>query len=327
MKRTLFIVGAGASCDFRLPIGTDLARNIGALARDAQEQGPANMLMRSAMASQIHGDYGEAARQVAGGMIAAPSIDRFLHSREGNDIVQVLGKYGIAAALLEAERNSLLATLDDTDWNQVHAALISSGGTWLARLFKLLHVGVRPDDAHTIFENCAFLTFNYDRCIERYLEFAFAQIMGRNGQQVKELIDQIPILHVYGSLGTTPLQNPAVHTPFGANLDFIAHAAQSLRTFMEGVSEGIGEAIEKQVRGAEVIIFLGFGFDQMNVNLLFSRPLREDQTVRGTQLGASPVSIEYFTSKAQPHPTMWQLAPAECSVIMQDPYLPRIMGL
>jgi hypothetical protein len=151
--------------------------------------------------------------------------------------------------------------------------------------------------------------------------------MSQTPNETRTLVENIPILHVYGSLGPLPIQNTAIHTPFGAKHDFISHSSQSLRTFMEGVTDGTRDSIRTLVDWADVIIILGFGYDRMNVDLLFQAELRPDQTVRGTSLGVSPLATEYFFSRAKPNVGTYHLAPTDCQNFLRDPYLPAVLEL
>jgi hypothetical protein len=59
-----------------------------------------------------------------------------------------------------------------------------------------------------------------------------------------------------------------------------------LRTFAEGVIEGVPDKVHKLLNSAEQILTLGFAFDPVNVSLLFPKPLNHTQRVFATNLGA-----------------------------------------
>lgn len=292
-KRTVFIVGAGASTDFGLPLGSELVRNI----RNELTSNLANPnhqgLVQQAMAAGIPGDYGAAARDVAGGMVSARSIDRFLDSRKDRPLTVHMGKCAIAYCLSSSESNSPLGSMRDEEWVSIQNALVSCEKSWLAITFALLHEGFRPADSEKIFENVSFITFNYDRCIQRYLHLAFRQIMGLSEEDAFGIVGGIPIVHVYGSLG--PLPSPGKDgIPFGPSLDRARESALLLRTFTEGAAEGSMDEAHKLIDDAEQIVSLGFAFDPLNVNALFPVPLQKEPAIHATRLGVADPEIVNF---------------------------------
>ncbi len=324
MKRTLFILGAGASCDFGLPIGTDLAQQIGERMTRAQKAGLGDPLLRSAMNQGGEGNYGAAARDVAGGMVAAPSIDRFLASRQDKPLVQLLGKLGIATSVLKGEAQSPLGTSEDDSWDAINKALTDSRGTWVAQLFRHLHVGYSPSHAADVLKSCAFITFNYDRCIERYLELAFTHVLAVEQASAADIMAKIPILHVYGSLGPLPFQDPLVNVPFGASEGFALDASPNIKTFMEQVESGVDAQISALMEWAELLIVLGFGFDPLNVDRIFSK-VKGGQVVRGTLLHVSPKNIQHFRSVLPPAAAL-MLEEARCAEFVARSEFPEYLS-
>lgn len=299
MQETTFIVGAGASTDFGLPIGRTLAGIIGQMLADELSANPRDgeqPILRAAMRSGEHGDFGAAAQDIAGGMIAARSIDRFLHSRQGRPLVERVGKCAISEAIARAERTSRLGGVDETDWAAVRGALLATNDSWLARLFSLLQEGVRPEDADKIFESVRFVVFNYDRCIERYLQLALAHVMQQTVGKSAELVQQIPLVHVYGSLGE--LKSPGQQVPFGADEFHLPMMAAGIRTFTEAAKEDVLARAHTLLRESDRIVFLGFAFDPLNVQALFPEPLGAHQHIMATSMGLGPVERNSFISGA-----------------------------
>jgi len=299
MKRTVFIVGAGASTDFGLPLGSKLAEQISDIVRDeinSRCQGP---LFDSVLRSGIPGEWGEAARDLSGGLVVARSIDRFLDSRRSDRLVIEFGKRGIAEAIARSERSSFIGNLPGEEWGQVHQALANSNGTWLAGLFGMLQEGCPPADCANVFGSCAFITFNYDRCIERYLQFAFRHTLNQSSDAADAHVDAIPIVHVYGSLGSLPSQGDE-GIPFGPSPNRVDDAAASIRTFTEGALDGTLEEAHRLIAEAELLVFLGFGFDPLNVRALFPERLSKGLPITGTSMGLSPSALVAFRNVAFP---------------------------
>lgn len=297
MQRTVFIVGAGASADFGFPLGRRFAEQISEIVRDeinSRCQGP---LFDSVLRSGVAGNWETAARDLSGGLIAARSIDRFLDSRRDRNQVIEFGKRGIAEAIARSERSSPMGRLGEADWGQIHQALVNSNGTWLARLFALLQEGCPPDECERIFQSCTFITFNYDRTIERYLQLAFRHMLDRPVDVAEAHVAAIRLVHVYGSLGDLPLGDQR-GIPFAPSPDRVEDFASSIRTFTEGVLDGTRAQIHELIANAELIAFLGFGFDPLNVRALFPEPLRPGQRVIGTNLQVDRRDFGSFVESA-----------------------------
>jgi hypothetical protein len=97
------------------------------------------------------------------------SIDNFIDAHRDDERVKLCGKLGIALAILKAERHSKLFL------NQYHRDSLNHhglGDTWYSRFFQLLTQNVANDKIEDIFKNIAFITFNYDRCIEQFLFYS-----------------------------------------------------------------------------------------------------------------------------------------------------------
>ncbi len=120
-SKTVFVVGAGASAEAGLPIGNKLTADIASLLNifvksdRTLKSGDQQILER--LKRLIHEEFEKwegnklfgSGRQVAEAMGLAPSIDTFLQTHCENTEYVLLGKMGIAKAILNAENNSKLA--------------------------------------------------------------------------------------------------------------------------------------------------------------------------------------------------------------------------
>jgi hypothetical protein len=203
--RKVFVVGAGASTDFHLPIGSALVDQLRNLISDELTDTYGNRrVIDAAQSSQLPGDYADACRDLCGGLVAARSIDRLLESRKDRPLVMELGKCSIAAAISEKESHSQLGESVENTWASKHAGMLATRETWIGKLFSILAEGKHPRDSSKLFENIAFVTFNYDRCIEQYLRLAFHHVMHLDYGDAVRISDTVPVTHVYGSLGALP---------------------------------------------------------------------------------------------------------------------------
>jgi SIR2-like domain len=295
MKKTVFIVGAGASTDFGLPLGSKLADDI--RTRLEEELAAGGRLPGSILPLAIDANVRAAVEDLCGGLVLARSIDRLLDSRRDRPLVVEFGKRAIAKLIGEAEGEVEEATLVPTpvssldvggsrEWASIQDVLVRSKDSWLAHLFGLLCEGVSPSDSEKVFENCSFITFNYDRCIEQYLRMAFQQVMNRGASDAVTLTDQIPIVHIYGSLGPLP-DSEGTGISFAPLDHDIDVSAGSIRTFTEGVENQTRDTARNLIKQADHVVFLGFAFDQLNVEALFDQPLTTDQLISGTGYGLS----------------------------------------
>jgi SIR2-like domain len=308
MKKTVFIVGAGASTDFGLPLGSKLADDI--RTRLEEELAAGGRLPGSILPLAIDANVRAAVEDLCGGLVLARSIDRLLDSRRDRPLVVEFGKRAIAKLIGEAEGEVEEATLVPTpvssldvggsrEWASIQDVLVRSKDSWLAHLFGLLCEGVSPSDSEKVFENCSFITFNYDRCIEQYLRMAFQQVMNRGASDAVTLTDQIPIVHIYGSLGPLP-DSEGTGISFAPLDHDIDVSAGSIRTFTEGVENQTRDTARNLIKQADHVVFLGFAFDQVNVEALFDQPLTTDQLISGTGYGLNPSDFKRIKTHVAP---------------------------
>ena len=115
-RRTLFIIGAGASQEVGFPVGSELAQIIGQKLTPREdgfggvsnfEDGQIFYELRRHYSNKIT-DFVQAAWRISGGIRLASSIDDFLNIHDKQPEITLLGKAAIVRAVLEAERKSAL---------------------------------------------------------------------------------------------------------------------------------------------------------------------------------------------------------------------------
>ncbi len=277
-SKTLFVVGAGASAEIGLPVGSALLETIAKKLKISFQHGTHLISGDPEIVDVIRfyanrrGEncniYYRKARMVHEAVPVAPSIDNFLDAHKKDEHLQFCGKLGIVASILEAERKSKLF-LDGHDSDGVDLGRLS--GTWYTTFMKMLVERVDLDEIDSIFDRIAFITFNYDRCIQKFLHVALKKYYKIDSGRAGNLISKIKIIHPYGSIGRLPLEGGQSVVPYGAKLDFAAliDAADRIRTFTEQVKdEHFQDEIKEVVGSAETIVFLGFGFHPQNMDLL-----------------------------------------------------------
>ncbi|UWM76961.1 SIR2 family protein [Rhizobium sp. WSM4643] len=299
--KTVFIVGAGASVDVGLPTGAQLKTKIREYLGTSNYNFN-NYNIRDGLVSHLQrnrerietGPYIEAAEYIANAMPVSHSIDHFLFTHAKKPQVVTMGKLAIAATLLDAEYTS------DLRLENNRIDLIKTENYWLNSFCRFLTEEVQDGDFEDIFDNVAIITFNYDRCIEHYLAHHLATYYVKPIEEAYELARRLTVVHLYGQLGHLPWRATGQQqVPFGqlTSGESVATAMSTLHTFTEQATEkAILHRVRRLVAEAERLVFMGFAFQDLNMQLL----LPEDNTVYkeifGTVSGISKANAEKISS-------------------------------
>jgi hypothetical protein len=68
---------------------------------------------------------------------------------------------------------------------------------------RMLGSDIKAQSVNEIFDNVAFIVFNYDRCLEYFLENALQLVYNIKPNQARSIIDDLNIIHPYGLVGTS----------------------------------------------------------------------------------------------------------------------------
>ena len=300
-KKTLFVVGAGASEEARLPTGHKLKSIISDKLSITYEHGNTQITGDREIVKALRqyvkqengqpGDinpYLDAGWRISEAMPQAISIDNFIEAHEGDEKIELSGKLAIVRAILEAEHNSLLSVEQRHAVPQLNHKNL--GGTWYNSFAQLLTEGVHRKNVGDIFKNISFITFNYDRCVEHFLFHSLQTYYGLVGEDAAELVRTLSIYHPYGVVGALEWQGGQHTVPFGrrsASVDLLSLSGQ-IKTFSERIEdEAVTAAMRQLVRDAEVIVFLGFAFHPQNMELIRPTERSEAKRVIATAMGIS----------------------------------------
>lgn len=278
--KTLFVVGAGASCEFGLPAGAALRDQIAAAVDFSKENG--DSFLRSAISEMEDSAAGfSAASIIANGIGLSPSIDRFLDIYKFHPSVTYVGKLAIARLILVSECNStLFPRLGEGVFNRggglrfdkAESGRLAPRDTWLGKLFSILQEDIRREGPQHLFDGISFISFNYDRCIEHFLYHAVQKLLSLSADDAARVASGVQILHPYGSVGPLRWQSPGRFVDFGDDQLYTSHlrkAAENVQTFTERVSdEALLQELRTEMGTARRIVFLGFGFHNQNMDLL-----------------------------------------------------------
>jgi hypothetical protein len=268
-RRTLFICGAGTSFEAGLSLGVDLAENIVKMTdirfgHDGHEHiGGGDYDLYDDIKQHVrltNEDHRRAALIIRNGLGFSQSIDDFLDQHRTNERVTFYGKAALVKSILEAEADSKLY-IDANKAQRFNADQVR--GTWFVKFMYMLGRGIPKEDVSQIFDNVAFIVFNYDRCIEHFLFHALQRAYNISDTEAWSLLDDLTIIHPYGDIG------PVRQIPFGAKTVNCAQLASRIRTYTEQEATGnVSQEIAVEVARAQCMIFLGFAYHPQNVRLL-----------------------------------------------------------
>ena len=304
-SKTLFVVGAGASAEIDLPVGSALLETIAKKLKDCfQDYGSLHSVDPEIVDALRHyarsrgeriNTYLHKAGMIHEAVPVAPSIDNFLDAHKKDVHLQICGKLGIVASILEAERNSRLF-VDESRGGRDDLSRLN--GTWYTAFMRMLVERVDLDEIESVFDNVSFITFNYDRCIQRFLHVALQKYYGIDSRRAANLISKLEIIHPYGSIGRLPFEGGESIVPYGARLKEAAliEAAGRIRTFTEQMEdEDSLRVIHESVLRVETLVFLGFGFHPQNMELLDVGTGSSVRRAFATSYCCSNGDIEVFT--------------------------------
>lgn len=307
-RKSVFVVGAGASKEFSLPTGDELKLKISEITRITSVQSIPNGFVErfenETFRSHLHAlsktknfqRFKQHATFISINMPLAPSIDNFLHTHQDNEDLISVGKLAIAQAILHAEEQSPLKAKINIRHGNIRFDKLNE--TWIKHLFSLLVTNTTGfDDFLSALRNITFVSFNYDRCIHQFFTHASKSYFSLTNVQVQEVIDSLDILYPYGNVGEFKISDKG--TTFGAPEDIngVLDAANSVRTFMEGVDSGLRDELQDRIKKSDTLVFLGFSYMQMNLELLLNENPIPKQFVLGTTLGISEDSKKLIRGK------------------------------
>lgn len=263
-KRTVFILGAGASRPYDFPLGTELkAQMIGNLSRPTC----LNILAAIGFEESLVNDFSESLSRTY-----HPTIDIFLEKKTK---FRSLGAYLIAYTLLPIEIRSNLFPQHD----------------WYGHLYNVIDFEHDEPDSGKI----VFVSLNYDRSLEHFLT--------KNVQYncpdalitfAESKLKRLEIIHAHGSLGRYP------EIPYGSkptNQDVLCRAAEGIRIVSDRLedSEDFNTA-RRAILNADNLVFIGFGFDSITLNKLIQGINLSNMRILGSAFQLDPSRREHLTN-------------------------------
>lgn len=282
-KKTVIVLGAGASKESGLPTGQELKDQIVQLLNikfDWREQTRGDYRISEALRLHLkqRGDdkidinpHLHAAWHICEAMPQAMSIDNFIDAHNGDEKIELCGKLAIVRSILEAERHSSLF-VDETQGIRGRPEFGKLKDTWYNKFFQLLTENCRPDDLVERVQSIALIIFNYDRCVEHFLYHALQNYYKISPQKAADIVQKIEIYHPYGKVGSLPWQGGSGAVEFGKepSPNQLLELAAQIKTFTEGTDPSSSEVanIRTSMVHAKILVFLGFAFHPLNMRLI-----------------------------------------------------------
>ena len=283
---TTFVLGAGASIPYGFPSGADLLRLVvQSLSRPPQPS--VSFVTYTRLRELGHSEEEIETFQRALVHSGRSSVDAFLEHR--TEFLEI-GKRAIADVLIQYENIDRLFSLDLKD-------------SWYKYLFEQMNAPLGEFGVNTV----RFVTFNYDRSLEAYLEEAIANAYGRSREEAAEQLQAIEVLHLHGQLGFLPTQGlpPEFTRPYRDDRTTEATdiAARQIRVMHEDIDASTDEHFIKtrcMMREALRVFFLGFGFHPENLDRLAVAGLdKGNPGLSGTRLGLTDTEARLISTKTE----------------------------
>lgn len=298
-RKTLLIVGAGASAEFNLPIGSELIEHIRNRLSFHDSRG--HLYSKNEDLFRIltglgkknandTGRYIDLAGTIRNGLAHSKSIDNFIRTHNTNTELVELCKIAISDVICQCERSSIL---QPDGHIKPFFRQEPKPYTWLEVFTKNYFAEYDVIEFEDAISQLKIVCFNYDRCIEIFLRRAIVDYFNIPTPRAQEIVDQIEIIHPYGSLG--PVWGHEVSVEFASSTTAfdVLKSANEIRTFHEGVSDpSVALRIHKAIGWAESIVFLGFGFLQQNMELL-----KPEKSIVGEKLKSVYATVKGFSEE------------------------------
>jgi hypothetical protein len=240
-KPTVLILGAGASKPYGFPTGNELVNKISCRFENGQTMKHVYDYFSYRLDDYVD-EFIDALSHCGG-----QSIDVFLMKR--TEYMEV-GKVAIAAAIIPCESQTNLFI-----------------DKWYQLLFKNLGTDFEEFGSNKL----SIITYNYDRSLEYFLKTSLMNLHGKSEKECIEQLKKISIIHMHGNIGDLPRMGGEYTREYEKKLSRKAFSIceETIKLIHEDKErqETFEQAREK-IKGAETVCFLGFGYDETNLDLL-----------------------------------------------------------
>ncbi|MDR3000361.1 MAG: hypothetical protein LBU89_03765 [Fibromonadaceae bacterium] len=242
----LFVIGAGASVEFGYPTGKDLKKQV----KEILDLGVAGFDCEAlnTLCNESEANFINACNILSKGLENLPfsTIDnciRFYSS--DNEYVKFAGNLAITKVISDLEFNEKSLFKSKNKLRQEDS--------WLNSFFELVTRHLSKDEARARFSRIPIITFNYDRNLEKYMDY-ISQSFERGTNFSKSIV------HMYGSLPR--------ESDFAKEGRDLVNWSRDIKTYTEAMNQRIDQRNYGRISESKSIVFLGFGYDEVNMNLL-----------------------------------------------------------
>jgi hypothetical protein len=266
-NRVVLILGAGASHPYGFPLGQDLVEQIKGMHGSTARLAPFADATRGKWDHATINKFCDELRR--SNWI---SIDRFLQRR--SELADI-GKAAVAFHVLECERWQWLTT--------------PAAGRWYNYLYNHILDPVGPDEFGA--NQLSIITYNYDRSLEQFLFDALQSSFNLSSEKAAAALNKIPFVHVHGSFGDLSGVGPDPR-PYQADKSELFRATARMHIVSDDIaSSGVLKKCDELLRQATHVVFLGFGYDRVNLERLDLGRFRE-ATYWGTVYGLTTSEVD-----------------------------------
>lgn len=243
-KKIVFILGAGASVHLGYPTGIELVRYLCRNPLDGK--------------SEKHYLADEFIRVLKNSF--SSSIDSFLEQRSDGIYAREFSDYakqGIAQILISREN---INTLSDFE-----------GLNGIDNWYRYFWDKVFGDKEALTDGRLSFITFNYDVSFEYFLYTALINNYVHKEDELNDFMRKIPILHIHGQLAVLPWEEGYSGYEDAYGDDTPGKRRRAIERFHligDRASETVLDKARNKLSKANIICFLGFGFDKNNISKL-----------------------------------------------------------
>ncbi|MDP6544056.1 MAG: hypothetical protein QGH60_08710 [Phycisphaerae bacterium] len=251
-KKTVLVLGAGASMHLKFPSGEEL---IGKILSNLENLDPACGDRAKELVSLEYTMEELIPFRDALQHCGLQSIDAFLERRP--EFID-LGKAAIAQALIPSE-NAEYPWDHSGQWGPRE-------DNWYTHLYGKMGGSFEEFGSNEL----SVITYNYDRSLDFYLLRCLENTYGKDASECWEALSAIPIIHLHGQLGSLS-PDADNYRPYGRTLDpeAIKICASSIKIISEDIdSYPQFKEAHKLLAMAEQIFFLGFGYHEDNLKRL-----------------------------------------------------------
>lgn len=251
-KKTVFILGSGASAPFNYPTGFELQEEIKQFLRNVPKGENILLPKNSSYQPALWNELGFSREKLLMffndfSHSATYSMDKFLERRPDH---MDLGKLLIAYVLKQKEQAHLL-----------HGGLREDN--WYAELANRLDF--TPDNINDF--KLSFINFNYDRSLE-YFMYYLLRNKTTDINKAHEAFKRMEIIHVYGGFGNFPWDEGGIPYDYNVTPEILKRFANGIKIMSDERDTEELKISKELIDKADYIYFIGFGYDENNLKRL-----------------------------------------------------------